>query len=67
MNKWYSDPKILFQDCPSAPEADALARRNKVPMRNNSGEVHCPCGTVIGCNLRGQAPILQPCRHCGGK
>ena len=40
------------------------ARETGQPIRDYSGQVHCPCGTVIGLNLQGRVPPLARCHKC---
>jgi len=65
VTNWYADDvATICKDCPTTPEAHKQAKETKKPVRNRNGECHCPCGTVTGCNLRGQMPALALCHNC---
>jgi len=65
--KWHVPKCVtldICKDCPPCPEAHEQAKQTKKPVRNSNGEVHCPCGTVTGLNLRGHMPPLALCHNC---
>lgn len=65
--KWYTPPCVTLDICkdnPSCPEAHEQAKQTKNAVRDNLGQVHCPCGSVTGLNLRGHMPALALCHNC---
>lgn len=68
MNRWYTAPSVVQNICADMPlpgDASALAQHTGEAVRDNRGEVHCPCGSVTGLNLRNQMPQVRRC--CDGR
>ena len=49
-----------FAEYPPPPEAHAHALKEGKRVRDNHGELHHPCGCVVGLNLLNEVPV-GPC------